>query len=249
MNFRLIAEQWDRIGQFYAAFPAGHATASAALQRLNRFQASNRFYAANRELGRALKTEFVLQYTSEPQLRAKVRRALLKVEQLHALVRAVHYGQRGTSARLADRAAPAPLERRSRREVHERHESRTGWRVATPPSSASGTRWFSWARLRNVAVRRDGLPYARQRTPEDPAFPRHRSSLSGRGPGSPGAATLSSLRRAPRRRPVARFRCTCPCGTPRSASPLTGRPAAPACSHSRPRKHPPRQEDGRLTGC
>ena len=36
VNFRLIAEQWDRIGQFYAAFPAGHATASAALQRLNR---------------------------------------------------------------------------------------------------------------------------------------------------------------------------------------------------------------------
>ena len=47
-------------------FPAGHATASAALQRLNRFQASNRFYAANRELGRALKTEFLLQYMSEP---------------------------------------------------------------------------------------------------------------------------------------------------------------------------------------
>ena len=96
MNFRLIAEQWDRIGQFYAAFPAGHATASAALQRLNRFQASNRFYAANRELGRVLKTEFVLQqYMSEPKLRAKVRRGLLKVEQLHALARAVYYGQRG----------------------------------------------------------------------------------------------------------------------------------------------------------
>ena len=79
----------------YAAFPAGHATASAALQRLNRFQASNRFYAANRELGRALKTEFVLQYMSEPKLRAKVRRGLLKVEQLHALARAVYYGQRG----------------------------------------------------------------------------------------------------------------------------------------------------------
>ena len=54
-GFPIIAEQWDRIGQFYAAFPAGHATASAALQRLDRFQASNRFYAANRELGRALK--------------------------------------------------------------------------------------------------------------------------------------------------------------------------------------------------
>ena len=74
--------------------PGRPRTASAALQRLNRFQASNRFYAANRELGRALKTEFVLQYMSEPKLRAKVRRGLLKVEQLHALARAV-YGQRG----------------------------------------------------------------------------------------------------------------------------------------------------------
>lgn len=95
VNFRLIAEQWDRIGQFYAAFPAGHTTASAALQRLNRFQASNRFYAANRELGRVFKTEFVLQYMAEPHLRAKVRQGILKVERLHALARAVYYGNRG----------------------------------------------------------------------------------------------------------------------------------------------------------
>ena len=36
-----------------------------------------------------------LQYMSEPKLRAKVRRGLLEVEQLHALARAVYYGQRG----------------------------------------------------------------------------------------------------------------------------------------------------------
>ena len=114
VNFRVIAEQWDRIGQFYAAFPAGHATASAALQRLNRFQASNRFYAANRELRRALKTEFVLQYMSEPQLRAKVRRGLLKVEQLHALAWAVYYGQRG---RIASGSAPIPPSRTTSRRL------------------------------------------------------------------------------------------------------------------------------------
>ena len=103
MNFNLIAKQRDRIGQFYAAFPAGHTTASAALQWLNRFQASNCFYAANRELGRTLKTEFVLQYMSEPQLRARVRRGLLKVEQPQALARAVDHGQRGRiSAREVD---------------------------------------------------------------------------------------------------------------------------------------------------
>ena len=38
---------------------------------------------------------FLLQYMSEPQLRTRVRRGLLKVEQLHALARAVYYGQRG----------------------------------------------------------------------------------------------------------------------------------------------------------
>ncbi len=95
IDFALVAEQWQRIGQFYAAFPAGHTTASAALQRLNRFKPTNRFYAANRELGRLLKTEFLLQYMSEPQLRIRIRKGLLKVEQLHALARAVYYGQRG----------------------------------------------------------------------------------------------------------------------------------------------------------
>ena len=49
-----------------------------------------------------------------------------------------------------------------------------------------------------------------------------------------------SLRRAPRRRPAARFRCTCPCRTPRSASPRT---------FSTARKHPRRQEGGGLTDC
>ena len=95
IDFRLIAEQWDPMGQFHAAFPQGHATASAALQGLNRFHASNRLHAANRELGRVLKTEFLLHCMSEPQLRARVRRGLLKVEELHALARAVYCGQRG----------------------------------------------------------------------------------------------------------------------------------------------------------
>ena len=53
MNFRLIAEQWDRIGQFYAAFPAGHATAAAALHRLNRFQASTRIWSGDVWLARS----------------------------------------------------------------------------------------------------------------------------------------------------------------------------------------------------
>ena len=39
------------------------------------------------DLGRILKTEFLLSYLSEPRLRARIRRGLLKVEQFHALAR------------------------------------------------------------------------------------------------------------------------------------------------------------------
>lgn len=91
----LIAEQWDRMGQFYASLEQGHTTASVALKRLAGFTSKNHFYRANRDLGRVFKTEFILQYLSEPQLRRRIRRGLLKVDQLHALARDVYYGRRG----------------------------------------------------------------------------------------------------------------------------------------------------------
>ena len=68
---------------------------NSRLKRLVACSAKNRFYRANRDLGRVFKTEFLLSYLSEPQLRARIRRGLLKVEQLHALARDVYYGRRG----------------------------------------------------------------------------------------------------------------------------------------------------------
>ena len=57
--------------------------------------AKNHFYRANRDPVRVFKTEFLLSYLSEPRLRARIRRGLLKVEQLNALARDIYYGQRG----------------------------------------------------------------------------------------------------------------------------------------------------------
>jgi TnpA family transposase len=57
--------------------------------------AKNHFYRAKRDPVRVFKTEFLLSYLSEPRLRARIRRGLLKVEQLHALARDIYYGQRG----------------------------------------------------------------------------------------------------------------------------------------------------------
>ena len=44
---------------------------------------------------RVFKTEFILDCLSQPALRTRIRRGLLKGEQLHALARCVHYGRLG----------------------------------------------------------------------------------------------------------------------------------------------------------
>ena len=69
-----IQEQWKRMGEFYSSLASGHTTASVALKRLVACPAKNRFYRANRDLGRVFKTEFLLSCLSEPQLRARIRR-------------------------------------------------------------------------------------------------------------------------------------------------------------------------------
>jgi TnpA family transposase len=91
-----IAAEWDRMGHFYASLECGHVTASTALKRLNGFSGKNHFYRANRELGRIVRTEHTLNFMSDPDMRKRNRRGLLKGEQIHALARDIKYGHRGT---------------------------------------------------------------------------------------------------------------------------------------------------------
>jgi hypothetical protein len=83
------------MGQFFASFAAGHTTASIALKRLLACGPRNHFYRAVRELGRVYKPLFILEFLTDPALRRRMRRGLLKGEQLHALARQVHYGKQG----------------------------------------------------------------------------------------------------------------------------------------------------------
>jgi TnpA family transposase len=78
----------------------GHMTASTALKRLAGFDDKNHFYRANREFGRVLKTENILEYMADPLLRQNRRRGLLKGEQIHQqhIQRCgPHPGQKGTN--------------------------------------------------------------------------------------------------------------------------------------------------------
>ncbi|MCP4297227.1 MAG: transposase [Proteobacteria bacterium] len=55
----------------------------------------NHFYRAKRGFERIFKPEDRLQYISDTALRQKIRRGLLKGEQIHALARDLNYGKRG----------------------------------------------------------------------------------------------------------------------------------------------------------
>ena len=90
-----VGEEWDRIGRFFCSLATGHTTASVAMKRVVAFGGANHFYRAVREMGRVFKTEFVLDYVARPSLRRRVRRGLLKSEEIHALARTVFYGKLG----------------------------------------------------------------------------------------------------------------------------------------------------------
>ncbi|NRA87925.1 MAG: Tn3 family transposase [Rhizobiales bacterium] len=90
-----IAAEWDRMGHFYASLESGHVTASTALKRLNGFSGKNHFFRANREFGRLIRTEHTLNFMSDPDMRKRNRRGLLKGEQVNALARDLKYGHRG----------------------------------------------------------------------------------------------------------------------------------------------------------
>jgi TnpA family transposase len=80
IHLEWITPHWDRMGQFFASFAAGQTTASVALKRLVACGPRNHFYRAVREAGRVFKTIFILDYLSDPYLRRRVRRGLLKGE-------------------------------------------------------------------------------------------------------------------------------------------------------------------------
>ena len=90
-----IVEQYDRMGKFYASMEMGYSMASNSMRRLVSFGEKNRFYKANRDFGRIIKTENILKYMVNPKLREQRRRGLLKTEQLHQLSRDVAFGKHG----------------------------------------------------------------------------------------------------------------------------------------------------------
>lgn len=74
---------------------AGRIGASTVLRRLSTYSRQNRLYLAFRELGRVVRTVFLLRYSGEAELRATIQAATNKSEQFHAFLKWLFFGGEG----------------------------------------------------------------------------------------------------------------------------------------------------------
>ncbi|GAB3968578.1 hypothetical protein GCM10028806_12900 [Spirosoma terrae] len=87
-----IASQWDEILRLVATIKLGYAKASLLFKRLNSYDRQHPLYRALRDLGRLFKTEYILRYINDPQLRETVEGILTRVEHANRFAKAVNLG-------------------------------------------------------------------------------------------------------------------------------------------------------------
>ncbi len=92
---RLLAYQWDRVLKLSVSFQLKHTLASLVMKRLNSYAGHNPLYRALGELGKLVRTGFILRYMDEEGLRHQIHQQQEKIESAQALSRAVAYGNNG----------------------------------------------------------------------------------------------------------------------------------------------------------
>ena len=92
---RLIEVQWDRMLKLLVSLQLKQTLASLVMKRLNSYAVHNPLYRALGELGKLVRTNFILRYMDEEGLRHRIHQQQEKMESAQALSRAVAYGNNG----------------------------------------------------------------------------------------------------------------------------------------------------------
>jgi TnpA family transposase len=96
VDWNLIRSHLPDLLRVVLSIKAGRITASTLLRKLGTYSRKNRLYQAFRELGRAVRTEFLLQYLGSAELRALIQAATNKSEAFNGFAQWVAFGGDGT---------------------------------------------------------------------------------------------------------------------------------------------------------
>ena len=85
IDWDLIETHWADLMQVALSIRAGKMSSSLLLRKLNNYSRKNRLYRAFQELGRVIRTQFLLEYISNVELREIITATTNKVEQYNQL--------------------------------------------------------------------------------------------------------------------------------------------------------------------
>lgn len=91
IDIQLIQDNWDDILRFIATLKLNVTTADQLFKRLNSYSRQHPLYRALKELGKIVKTIFLLKYIDDVDLRQSIEKQLNKVENSHRFSDAVFF--------------------------------------------------------------------------------------------------------------------------------------------------------------
>lgn len=95
INWKLIEDHWQDLMQIVLSIQAGKLLPSDLLRKLGHESRKNRLYQAFRELGRVIRTLFLLRYISDLPLRRQITETENKVEAYHRFTNWLRFGSHG----------------------------------------------------------------------------------------------------------------------------------------------------------
>jgi TnpA family transposase len=98
IDWDLIETHWQDLLRVVLSIKAGKVSSAVLLRKLGNYSRKNRLYQAFRELGRVVRTVFLLQFISDPELREGITAVQNKVEAYNGFAQWVFFGGEGIIA-------------------------------------------------------------------------------------------------------------------------------------------------------
>ncbi len=95
IDWDLIETHWQDLLQVVLSIKAGTVSSALLLRRLGTYSRRNRLYQAFSELGRVIRTAFLMEYLSSAQLREQITASTNKVEAYHRFAKWLFFGGEG----------------------------------------------------------------------------------------------------------------------------------------------------------
>ena len=92
VDWDIISKHWPDMLRVVISIKVGRVSASSILRRLGTFSRKNSLYKAFSELGRVIRTIFLLKYISDPALRSNIQAATCKSESFNDLIKWIRFG-------------------------------------------------------------------------------------------------------------------------------------------------------------